>query len=133
MQMMLRDRGAVIALILPLIGASAAANEVTINKSADVRVGETGQLIVTGGHKSECVTSTQAEIRIVRPPRIGTLGQRYNVPYAFETSLSGKCIGAYLTGTAIDYTGNSRGKDSFQFDSIFPNGTAHFNISVEVR
>ena len=112
------------------VAGAALADEMTVNLQARVKVGETRQLVVVGGHKSDCKTSVSGEVEITRAPEIGTLSQRYNVPYKSETSMSHTCYGASLVGTAIDYTAEKPGADHVQFDAVFPNGRAHYRISI---
>ncbi|HXW19728.1 MAG TPA: hypothetical protein VEK35_04410 [Roseiarcus sp.] len=109
---------------------AALADEATFNLSARVKVGETTQLAVVGSHKSDCKTSVSGAVEVTRAPQIGTLSQRYNVPYIFRRSISHTCYGASLVGTAIDYAANKPGVDRVEFDAVFPNGRAHYIISI---
>jgi hypothetical protein len=119
-------------LFLPSTPA-ALAEEATINPSATLKVGETKEMTIIGGHSSDCKTSLPGDITMTRPPAIGTLSQRANVPYVFTRSISHTCYGAHLFGTAIDYTALKAGSDHVLLDAIFPNGRAHFNISIANR
>ena len=119
--------------VLFALTTAASAKDISANRSANVQVGETKRLEVLGAHKSDCVTSIPPTIEVTRAPRLGVLTQRADVPYTLGTSISGACLGAHLMGTAIDYTGNSAGRDVLQLDAIFPNGRAHYTITINVR
>jgi hypothetical protein len=116
---------------LSIAAPSAYASDMTIDKSARFKIGETRRLVVVGAHKSDCKTSIYGEVDIVRAPKLGTVSQSANAPYVVATSISGTCLGANLYGTGISYTANSPGKDFFQFDAVFPNGRAHYNFTIE--
>jgi hypothetical protein len=115
------------------LAPAALAEDATINLSAAVKVGETKQITIIGGHSSDCRTSIPGDTSITRSPGIGTLSQRANVPYVFTRSISRACYGAHLVGTAIDYTALKAGLDHVRLDAVFPNGRARFNISIANR
>ena len=122
----------VLTMFLVLAGR-ASAQDIVVNKSFSVKVGETKELIVIGAHKPDCVTSVFGRVEIKSPPNIGAISQRDNVPYVVGTSMSGTCYGAHLVGTAVDYTGKASGRDSVRLDAVFPNGRAHYTISLRIQ
>jgi hypothetical protein len=105
----------------------------TIGKSISVRVGETRQLGVFGGHSKDCQQSILGQLQITQPPTLGDLSQHDNARYVAQNSMSHTCEGKTFYGTAVDYTAKSKGTDSVKFDAVFPNGTMHFAFKVTSR
>ena len=102
-------------------------------RSVQLRVGETMQLGVWGGHRMDCITSTPPNaVQVVQAPRLGTLSQRQGVPYVARNSISGTCEGARFYGTAVDYTARTPGVDTVALDPVFNNGVVHWVYSVTV-
>ena len=110
-----------------------AAEEQTPRSSVQLKVGETRQIAVFGGHKFDCTTGTvPSAIQVVQPPKLGTLSQRENAPYVVQHSISGTCTGSRFLGTAVDYTARAQGSDTVAIDATFPNGQLHRVISLTV-
>ena len=113
-------------------GTATAADQIT-HSTLRLKVGQTGQIGVFGGHKFDCTASIPPEIRIVKPPALGTVSQRENTPYTAKTSISGTCIGAQFMGTAVDYTATSPGSDTMVFEAVFSNGLQRRTVSITNR
>jgi hypothetical protein len=126
----MRIIGAAIALLVFL--APTLADE-TISKSISVRVGETRQLGVYGGHSGDCQKSILGQLQIVQEPRLGHLSQRDNARYIAQNSISHTCEGMTFYGTSVEYAAKSNGMDNVRFDAVFPNGTIHFVFAVTCR
>jgi hypothetical protein len=122
----------VLAMLVGIV-ENALAEDLTINRSVSLRVGETKPLMTVGAHKSDCKTSISGDVQITQAPRLGALSQRYNMPYVVGVSMSGTCLGMRVYGTEIDYTASSSGKDLVRFDAIFRNGTTHYNIAIAIH
>ena len=111
----------------------AAAQEPDGRSTLQVRVGETHQIAVFGGHKSDCVTSTPPNsIDVVQPPKFGTLSQREGAPYTSHHSLAGTCLGSRFVGTGVDYTARKPGSDTVALDGIYNNGQQHKVVTIIV-
>ncbi len=122
----------VAACFISGVGVALAADSAT-HASVRMRVGETRSLGTFGGHDRDCMKSAPPEIRIVRPPTLGTVSEQEDVPYVAKRSLSGTCLGAHLVGTAVRYTATAPGSETMAFDAVFKNGTDHHTVSVTVR
>ncbi len=109
-----------------------AADQIT-QSTLHLKVGQTGRIGTFGGHKFDCTASIPPEIRIVTPATRGTVSQRENVPYVAKTSISGTCVGATFTGTAVDYTATSAGSDVLVFEAVFSNGLNRRTVSITNR
>ena len=116
-----------------LAGTAALAQEETVRTSVEMRVGQTRQLGVYGGHRPDCVTSVPPQaIEITQPPRLGTLTQRQGVPYTSAHSISGTCLGSQFTGTSVDYTARAPGTETVVLDVRFQNGASHREYRIKV-
>ena len=118
-------------IIIPS-GTATAADQIT-HSALRLKVGQTGQVGVFGGHRSDCMTSIPPEIRMVKPPALGTVSQRENVPFVNRRSISGTCLGASFMGTAVDYTATSPGSDTMVFEAVFSNGLQRRTVSITNR
>lgn len=123
------------AFVLPACVAAAcpARADMSVRSSLQLRVGETRQIAVFGGHSRDCTRSIPPEIRITRSPTRGSVSERQDVPYVAKYSLSGTCLGASFTGTAVDYTASAPGHDVLQLDAVFENGAQHRTVSITNR
>ena len=111
----------------------ARAEDRVFHRSVRLRVGETQQLGVWGGHRSDCITNVPVNaIQVVQAPQFGVLSQRQGVPYIAQNSISGTCQGARFLGTAMDYTARAPGTDTVALDPVFNNGVVHWVYSVTV-
>ena len=122
-------------LIFASLGAAvmAHAEDGVSRRSVQLRVGETQQLGVWGGHRLDCITSIPPNaVQVVQAPRLGVLSQRQGVAYIAENSISGTCLGARFFGTAVDYTARAPGVDTVALDPVFNNGVVHRVFSVTV-
>lgn len=109
-----------------------AADQIT-HSTLQLKVGQTGQVGVFSGHRSDCTTSIPPDIRMVKPPTRGTVSQRENVPFVNRRSISGTCLGATFMGTAVDYTATSPGPDTMVFEAVFSNGLQRRTVSISNR
>lgn len=110
-----------------------AAQDQTLRSSVQLKVGETRQIAVFGGHTFDCTTGTRPNaIQVVQPPKLGTLSQRESAPYVVQHSISGTCTGSRFLGTAVDYTARAQGSDTVAIDATFQNGQVHRVISLSV-
>ncbi len=98
-----------------------------------MQVGQTRQLSVVAAHHQDCSTNNDRAVDVTTPPRLGRLTQRDNAPVVIGTSLSNTCMGAHITGIAVDYTSLAAGTDTFSFDGVFSNGRAHWDVTVISR
>jgi hypothetical protein len=119
------------AILASLYAASA--NDRSFTGSATLTVGQTSQIVVFGGHSADCRTSELGKVVVIEAPQKGSVALRANAPYVAQNSLSHTCEGMPFEGTAVDYTAKAPGKDRVKLDAIFPNGTAHWVISITVR
>jgi len=113
--------------------SAASANDGSFTSSATLAVGQTSQIVVFGGHSADCQKSELGKVVIVEAPQKGVVALRANAPYVAQNSLSHTCEGMSFQGTALDYTAKAPGKDRVKLDAIFPNGTAHWVISISIR
>ena len=113
-------------------GMAVAADQVS-HSTLRLKVGQTGRVGTFGGHRSDCITSVPAEIRIVTPPTRGTVSQRENVPYTAKNSISGTCLGENFMGTSVYYTASSSGSDILVLEAQFANGVARRTVSITNR
>ena len=127
-------RAGLCAMATSLVFANpAAAQDQILRSSVQLKVGETRQIAVLGGHKFDCtIGTTPSAIQVVQPPKLGTLSRRENAPYVVQHSISGTCSGSRFLGTAIDYTARAQGSDTVLIDATFPNGQVHRAISITV-
>jgi hypothetical protein len=113
--------------------SAASANDGSFTGSRMLTVGQTSQILVFGGHSADCQKSEFGKIVVVEAPQKGAVALRDNAPYVAQNSLSHTCEGFSFEGTAVDYTAKTPGKDRVKIDAIFPNGTAHWVISITNR
>ena len=113
--------------------APVVAQEQTLRSAVQIKVGETRQIAVFGGHRRDCQTgSTPDAIQVVQSPKLGALSQREGVPYVVEHSISNTCLGSRFLGTAVDYTAHIPGADTVALDGVFRNGRTHRIVSITV-
>ncbi len=103
-----------------------------LRTSAQLRVSETRQGLILGGHRGCSDSIPPSAIQVVQAPRLGSLSQRQGVPYNAQNSISSTCVGARFLGTAVDYTARAPGADTVALDAVFSNGVAHWVISMAV-
>lgn len=126
-------RSLVQILLLMVCACPAFAEDKTFNSTFSLKVGETRQVGIFGGHSPDCHRALIAQVEILQSPALGALSQRDNVDYVARNSLSHTCEGDHFLGTAMDYTAKSAGADRMRFDAVFTNGRMHFVISVVNR
>ena len=99
----------------------------------EMQVGQTRQLTVVAAHRPDCTTSNGRSVDITKAPSLGRLSLREDAPVVVGISLSKTCLGAHITGIAVDYTATSLGTDAFTFDGVFSNGRSHYDVVVISR
>ena len=127
MKRILLCSAALVALAAPALA------DQTIPINVSLRVGATKRLWVVSAHHGDCSTDDGYAVEVRTAPALGQVSQQGGIPSKVSHSMSGTCLGATVTGTAVDYTATQAGTDHFEFDGVFRNGRARFFVTARNR
>lgn len=123
---------AVIAVFLCLLAWPAAAEP----RGTRVKQGEPTRVFVMAGFTPECAFKGYPEITVDQPPAKGTVETVDGADTTIQYSLSGKCIGTPVKGTAIIYkpAPGQTGEDKFSVSGRLGTGepaTRTFSVIID--
>lgn len=125
-------RTLICAIVISALTSPALADR-TIPINVSVKVGATKRLRVIAAWRSDCSTNDARSVEIVTPATLGQLSQEEGVSTRVEHSINGTCMGAPVTGVAINYTATQPGTDRFEFDGVFQSGRARYIVTAHNR
>lgn len=105
-------------------------------KGTRVKTGEATRVFVMAGFTPECAFKGYPAIQLDTPPAKGSAETAEGADTTIQYSLSGKCIGTPIKGTAIMYKpgAGQTGEDSFTISGRLGNGepaTRTFSVIID--
>ena len=105
-------------------------------KGTRVKPGETTRVFVMAGFTPDCAFKGYPAIAIDRPPTKGAVEIADGADTTIQYSLSGKCIGTPIKGTAIHYkpAAGQTGEDTFTISGRLGSGepaTRTFSVIID--
>ena len=115
-------------LTVPASALAQAEAERKIERHANI-----GQTVRLGGHVNygpHCSGVTQTTIIVIRQPNHGTLAVKDEMVTSENPELGARCAGQSGLGRVVYYIRTSSGLDKFRYDSSFPSGVVHMDVTV---
>ena len=105
-------------------------------KGTRVKPGEATRVFVMAGFTPECAFKGFPAIQLDKPPAKGTVETTEGADITIQYSLSGKCIGTPIKGTAITYkpAAGQTGEDTFTISGRLGTGepaTRTFSVIID--
>lgn len=105
-------------------------------KGTRVKPGEPTRVFVMAGFTPECAFKGYPAIQLDKPPTKGTIETAEGADTTIQYSLSGKCIGTPIKGTAITYkpAPGQAGEDTFTISGRLGTGepaTRTFSVIID--
>ena len=119
----MKRRGAVGSAIL-LVAMTAGHAQETPHGMTLVSPGKSTRVYVMAAFDSQCRSIAAPKIEIVKPPAKGSISLREGHATTVQSSLSGTCVGARVTGTGVYYTAGegAAGEDAFTISARLSSG-----------
>lgn len=128
----MRPRHAALSIVLPLLVAGSALAEGAVSRTATIAPGKPARLAVVTALKKDCSIGEVGSIRIVTPPKSGSLVIKTGKT---KTPASFRCPNVETPVQALFYQPNGKftGQDEVAYETKAPDGsTENFTVKINV-
>lgn len=119
-----------------LVAAAMPPDAIAEGRGTRVKQGQATRVFVMVGFTPECAFKGYPAIAVDKPPAKGSVETAEGADTTIQYSLSGKCVGTPIKGTAITYkpAPGQTGEDSFTISGRLGNGepaTRTFSVIID--